>query len=79
MWTKFDDMHSGGYKQTDFDEIWIELPENKACEYFEKIFDFSPYGVTCDCCGSDYWINEEPECPISASTANILIIRKEEL
>lgn len=79
MWTKFDDMYSGGYTKTDFKEIWIELPENEACEYFEKKFGESPNGMTCICCGPDYHIDEYSECLFSRSTDTILVIHKENL
>ncbi|HET8685878.1 MAG TPA: hypothetical protein VFM18_04355 [Methanosarcina sp.] len=79
MGTEFYDMHSGGSQKLEWGKIYIELPEKEAVEYFETKFDRYPYGMTCSCCGPDYHIDEYSECPISASTTNILIIRKEEL
>lgn len=64
MWTKFFDMSSGGSEKTDWTEIYIELPEDKAIKYFEDRFDRDPHNVTCSCCGSDfsvYEVDEEPE------------------
>ena len=57
-WTHFWDMHSGGSSKTVFEQIYIEGDEASAAEVFEKRFDRSPYGVTCDCCGADFAIRE---------------------
>jgi hypothetical protein len=63
MWTRFMDMHSGGSCKIKIDGtekqyIYIELPEDQAISYFERVFDRHPYNITCDCCGEDYSIDE---------------------
>ena len=63
MWTKFFDMSSGGSEKTDWTVIYIELPEDKAVEYFEDRFGRNPHNVTCDCCGSDFSVYEVSEKP----------------
>jgi hypothetical protein len=57
-WTSFMDMHSGGGCKTDWEHIVIEAPSVIAIEVFERILDRDPHNVTCDCCGSDYAIDE---------------------
>lgn len=77
MWTRFSDMHSGGYQKLEYGDIYIELPEAEAAEYFEAKFDRNPYGVTCDCCGSDYWIDTSESSP--SFEHDSLVIYKENL
>lgn len=77
MWTKFDDMYSGGSKKLEWCEIYIELPEKKAAAYFESKFDRNPYNTTCSCCGQDYWIEEIDSLPDSVGSA--LVIRIEDM
>lgn len=59
MWTRFSDMHSGGYSKEDFQVCYIELPEEKAEIVFYNKFGHNPNRVTCTCCGSDYSITSE--------------------
>jgi hypothetical protein len=54
MWTKFYDLHSGGYRKEKFDTCYIEAPEDQAVEIFYEKFGHYPDYVTCTCCGSDY-------------------------
>jgi len=58
-------MCSGGYEKLDASIIWIETGEREAAILFEDIFGISPYNVTCDCCGSDYFVIEQEEPEIS--------------
>lgn len=76
MWTKFSDLYSGGHKKTQFEVIFIELPEYDAVEYFEKEFGIDPHNTTCSCCGFDFSIYEvdKPE-----SGYKIRIIDAEEI
>ncbi len=48
------DTASGGFDKTPHPQIFIELPEEQAIEYFERRFGQSPYNITCECCGEDY-------------------------
>ena len=58
-WTHFFDMHSGGMaKLGDYDHVYIQLPEEKAIEFFYDKFGLQPDNVTCDCCGRDYSVTE---------------------
>ena len=59
VWTQFMDMHSGGGSKLKWDYIYIEAPAGRAEEIFEEKFDRNPHNVTCDCCGSDYSVQEE--------------------
>lgn len=60
MWTQFMDMHSGGgLKVPPYEYIYIEAPEEKAIEIFEKKFNRNPFNITCSCCGEDYSTNEK--------------------
>jgi len=63
VWTRFFDLSSGGGNKVGPDVIWIEAPEEKAVELFEAIFGRNPYNVTCECCGSDYAVYEDPFKP----------------
>lgn len=57
-WTKFFDMSSGGGSKTEFDVIFIELPEEKAKKVFEAKFGLDAENVTCPCCGCDFSVYE---------------------
>lgn len=58
-WTHFMDMHSGGgCKESPYEHIYIEAPEDEACVIFYNRFDHSPHRVTCTCCGNDYSVSE---------------------
>lgn len=59
MWTLFWDMHSGGDLKLNWSKIYVELPRDRAIEYFKTRFGRDPYNVTCSCCGEDYSISEE--------------------
>ena len=63
MFVVYLDNYSGGGSCTDYDRIIIEVDasnweeaEDKAEVIFEKKFNVSPYGCSCECCGSDYSI-----------------------
>ena len=58
MWTRFDDMFSGGNRKLSANVIWIQAPMREACNWFEEIFDRDPSNVTCNCCGPDFSIRE---------------------
>jgi hypothetical protein len=61
-WTLFWDMHSGGgTKESPFEMICIEAPEDEAKVVFFNRFGHSPERVSCTCCGQDYSIYEESE------------------
>ena len=57
-WTSFSDMHSGGGRKLEWEQIFIEAPEEEARNIFYNRFDRYPDHVSCDCCGSDYSVNE---------------------
>lgn len=58
-WTLFWDMHSGGgTKEGDYNEIYIEAPEEEAKVIFYNRFGHNPERVSCTCCGDDYSISE---------------------
>ena len=58
VWTHFWDMHSGGGQKTDYAHIFVNLPYYSAVAWFEEYFDRDPNNITCECCGSDFSINE---------------------
>lgn len=59
MWTLFWDMHSGGgCKESPFEKIFIEAPEDEAKVIFYNRFGHNPERVTCTCCGEDYSVSE---------------------
>ena len=51
-------MHTGGWKKTEWNLIYIEAPEDIATRVFEEKFNKNPCAVSCSCCGSDYSICE---------------------
>lgn len=58
-WTQFMDMHSGGRTKIEpYEYIFIEAPEQQARDYFTARFGRHPNHVTCDCCGSDFSVDE---------------------
>jgi hypothetical protein len=59
VWTQFMDMHSGGgTKESPYQYIYIEAPENQATSVFYSRFGHDPNNVTCSCCGEDYSITQ---------------------
>lgn len=61
MWTRFMDMHSGGYQKLDQQYIYIEASRDEAELVFQNRFSRNPHRVTCTCCGSDYGISESED------------------
>ena len=61
MWTRFMDMHSGGgLKESPYQYIYIEAPEDEAKLIFQNRFGHNPERVSCTCCGQDYSTDESP-------------------
>jgi hypothetical protein len=58
VWTQFHDMHSGGGTKEDYNQIFIQAPQDEAELIFYNRFGHNPYRVTCSCCGEDYSITE---------------------
>lgn len=57
-WFRFMDMHSGGGRKTEWDQIYVEAEtEDDACAIFEKRTGRDPNHTTCKCCGGDYSIS----------------------
>ena len=53
------DMHSGGRQKTPYEIIIMKADNEKHLAYlFDRKFDRSIYNVTCECCGSDFSIQE---------------------
>jgi len=52
--TQFCDAFTGGYKKTHYRSILIELPRQKAIQYFTQRFKLDPYNYSCECCGNDF-------------------------
>lgn len=59
--TQFHDMHSGGTTKTSYDHIFVELPEDKAIEWFKGFFGQDPGDVACQCCGPNFSVTESPD------------------
>lgn len=58
-WFKVSDMHSGGYRKTQFEDAYIQADsEEEAANIFERTTGANPYGCACECCGSDFSIYE---------------------
>lgn len=58
-WNDFMDMHSGGgCKIEKYEHIYIQMAEEQARNFFFATFWRDPDNITCDCCGSDYSVNE---------------------
>lgn len=57
-WTSFFDTSSGGYEKTPHSIIAVEGSESVARERFEAIFEVDSHGCACDCCGSDFGVDE---------------------
>lgn len=74
VWTRFFDMHSGGFGKEPWSVILIEAPMGMAEKVFASIFGHSPGHVTCNCCGSDYskWeVNMEDKDELNNALANV--------
>lgn len=60
-WTLFWDMHSGGgCKESPYEMIYIQAPEEEAAIIFYNRFGHNPYRISCTCCGQDYSVSESP-------------------
>ena len=59
-WTRFGDVHSGGYPALPWEIIYVEGDEDTAIRRFQAILGRDPRNVSCDCCGSDYGWSESP-------------------
>lgn len=57
-WTNFYDLSSGGYEKTPHSIIAVEGDEKTARERFEAIFEADSHGCACECCGSDFSVDE---------------------
>ena len=57
MWTRFMDLHSGGFKKEKHAYIYIEAGEAEACRVFFDKFGHDPTDVACECCGQNYSIS----------------------
>jgi hypothetical protein len=79
MFTCFYDMHSGGSSKEEWSVIYIELPEEQACVYFQNRFGHNPRRVSCTCCGSDYSIWETEELMHERPKDTRLVIHKEDI
>ncbi len=73
-WTIFHDMFSGGSQKEYWSEIYVEASESNAVEIFIDRFGHDPHNETCECCGSDYWIETTDEDPVDQK--GVLVIRK---
>jgi hypothetical protein len=61
MWIQFHDMHSGGGLKTKWHHVFVEADTREAAiEIFREKTGRDPDHETCDCCGADYSISEEP-------------------
>ena len=78
-WTRFYDLHGGGYRKTDFNSIYIEAELEEAVRIFEEKLDYNPITYSCDCCGPDFIINEEDEENVPEQSETIRVISLEEL
>lgn len=58
MWTRFNDMHSGGGRKTAFEYIYIEGSREEAIALFVTEFGQDPRDVACDCCGENFSVSE---------------------
>lgn len=78
-WTRFYDLHGGGGRKTDFNEIWIEADRDDAIRIFEEKLDYDPTTSSCSCCGPDFSIGEEDGEDIPTPSGNIRVITLEEI
>lgn len=79
VWTRFFDMYSGGIRNTEYETIYIELPEKEAIKYFELEFGIDPLNTNCDCCGSNYSIKSQNNCNNNYDDKPIKIITINEI
>lgn len=61
-WFHFLDYFSGGELKTECKDIFIQAKtEGKAISKFISVFGIDPENMSCECCGSDYCIEEFDE------------------
>jgi hypothetical protein len=56
IWTRFNDMSSGGTQKTDWSIIFIQADVENATKYLNFKYEVHPDAVTCCCCGEDFAI-----------------------
>jgi len=57
----FSDTFSGGFRKSDFEYyLVVAESESAAITKFKEVTGCDPEEVTCQCCGSDFWICEYP-------------------
>lgn len=56
--TRFMDLCGGGYTKTPYTHIYIDEPANEAIKTFKDLLGCDPTIITCQCCGSDFAIDE---------------------
>lgn len=57
-YTRFMDMHSGGFLKTPYTHIYIDEPLGEAVKTFKDLFKRDPDNVACTCCGEDFTYEE---------------------
>jgi hypothetical protein len=57
-YTCFDDMHSGGFKKTPHETVYVPLPLDQARRVFKNFFGVDSKKTTCNCCGPDFSVFE---------------------
>lgn len=70
-------MHSGGFRKTPYESIYIELPEDQARQVFEQYFEVECDHVTCECCGADFSVYETDRISKGFGDEPTIILTKE--
>lgn len=76
-WFIVSDMHSGGYRKTQYEKAYIQAEtEEAAGEIFKQKTGANVYGCACECCGSDFWIYEveQPEPASEIPDRRVLVV-----
>jgi len=60
-YTRFMDIHSGGFPKTQWDKIIIQAPKEEAIHIFYNRFNQHPHDVACTCCGENFSVSESSD------------------
>ena len=80
-WTKFFDMHTGGFNKEPWDTILIQAPRTEAINVFLNVFGHNPHDIGCKCCGINYSIVEDEADigELSESLRGVLLIKASDI
>jgi hypothetical protein len=79
VWTRFSDMHTGGFEKEPWDTIYIQASKKLAAHVFHSVFGHKPHAISCKCCGINYSIIETDGFSEWDEGTNVLFIKASDI